>query len=119
MTEDQYEVLVGLARQGIGTADGQREFEVYIRTIEESSGVNRYFLWVRWQELGEVAPANQRFPQDWPPNREIKIERINTPITRAIVDEAVAARSNNPFAVLVTPDPGGELGWSNVDQYFQ
>ena len=118
LTNDQYEQLVGLARQGIGTSAGQNDLNQFLATIEAANNITRYFLWVRWQEIGRIHPVNQPFPENWPPTQEIKIERLTNPITREVVEAAVADRGNNPFNILVTPDPGGVAGWSTIDQYF-
>lgn len=118
ITRAQYEQMVGLARQGITTADGQRELDRFFQTIEQTNNLSRYFLWVRWQEVGQVAPINEPFPAGWPPTQEIKIERLDSPITKELVESVVADRSVNPASILVSEDPGGELGWATIDQYF-
>lgn len=118
MTNDQYEQLVGLARQGIGTTDGQNTLNDFLTPIEMANGITRYFLWVRWQEIGKIHPVNEPFPENWPPTQEIKIERLTNPINREIVDAAVEDRGNDPFNILVTTDPAGVAGWSTIDQYF-
>lgn len=118
MSEAQYEQLAGLARQGVNTAEGQRMLGDFLVGIEEANGITRYFLWVRWQEVGRIHPANQPFPENWPPTQEAKIERLNFPVSRATVEAVVADRSKNPTNILVSEDPGGELGWTSIDQYF-
>lgn len=118
MTDEQYEQLVGLARRGMDANDGQRSLNDFLVTIEESNDIVRYLLWVRWQEVGQVHPVNKPFPDGWPPTQQVKIERLSTPVSRADVEVAVADRGVNPVGILVSEDPGGQLGWSTIDQYF-
>jgi len=118
MSKAQYEQLVGLARQGIPTAEGRRALGDFLVAIERANGIIRHFLWVRWQEVGRIHPANQPFPENWPPTQEVKIERLSIPISRDTVEGVVADRSKNATNILVSEDPGGELGWTSIDQHF-
>lgn len=118
MSEEQYEQLVGLARKGLSDNEAQRMLEDFLRTIEQANGITRYLLWVRWQEVGQIHPVNQPFPDGWPPTQQVRIERLSSPVTRAQVEAVVSSRGINPTGTLVSEDPGGQLGWSTIDQYF-
>lgn len=63
-------------------------------------------------------PPTASFPRTWPPNLRFFLELVTRPIIRADVDAAVKARARNPVNILVTPDPGAELGWVTLDQFF-
>jgi len=120
----EYEALVALARLGTVDSDGNqdpnkaRDLESFLKKIEVSNDINRYFLAVRWQELNEPLPLGTRFPQVWPPTLEDIIQLTTRPICKQDVLDLLTAQAKNPQSVMVTTDPGMELGWTLVDDYF-
>lgn len=129
----QYEGLLALARKdaryaGLVTqaeagaaldSNKARDLESFLRSLEERNGIKRYFLAVRWQEIGVPLKAGIVFPETWPPEYTATIQQFTRPIARADVDVLLASRAVNPQLVMVTTDPGLRLGWTLIDQYFQ
>lgn len=119
LTQEEYESLVALARVGVvNSPNHARELAAFLSTVETRNGITRYFLAVRWQELNKPLDPGVRFPDTWPPTLSATIELITRPISRADVDELLAARAENPTSVMVTNDPGQRLGWTLVNDYF-
>jgi len=118
VTQQQYEALISLARQGATTAEKQRLLEEYLKRIEEANGIVRDFVWVQWQELDQPVPAYARFPETWPPEMRRYIELVTRRVARADVDAVLAAHAKRPTNVLCTRDPAATLGWTAVDDFF-
>jgi hypothetical protein len=124
LDQDEYEALVSLARQGTLDDEGQsrqdeaRALDQWLQLIEQRNGIVRDKLWIQWQEAGEPTPVGTMFPQKWPPERREYIEMTSRRINRADVDAVLAQKATTPVNVLVTPDPGAELGWSTPENYF-
>jgi hypothetical protein len=118
VSQEQYEALVALARLGATTPDAQRQLEAFLVDLEKSNGITRYLLLVQWQEADYALPPTVRFPEVWPPELRKKIERIDRPIAKADVDKVLAANAKKPVNVLVTKDPGGTVGWTQIDAFF-
>ncbi len=118
LTQQQYEALVALSRKGTTNEDETRSLEAFLRSIEKANGIARYFLLVQWQEAHQPLPASTQFPQTWPPEMRAAIEFISRPIARGDVDALLAARAKSPVNVLVTNDPAGIVGWTQLDKYF-
>ena len=118
MSLEDYEALVTFARSDAPSAEKRRSIEAFLRTIEKANGINRYFLWVQWQELGYALPATAVFPEVWPPELRASLERTDRAIARADVDAVLASRATRPTTILVTTDPGAELGWTAIDDFF-
>lgn len=119
LDQQQYEALIALARAGTsGDLEKSRRLDEFLRSIEAANGITRSLLWVRWQEMDQPLPASTRFPEVWPPEREHLIELIGRRVAKADVDAVLAARATKPVNVLVTPDPGARVGWTEVDNYF-
>jgi hypothetical protein len=114
---DEYEALVALARSGVSTTDARRDFESFLGSIEKKNGITRYKLWIQWQEADSPQPT-QRFPESWPPQLRHYLELTTRPIARMDVDAVLKRKARRPVHVLVTPDPGAELGWTPVETYF-
>lgn len=123
-TDPRLRYLVEVARRYVGNDSNKaRSLEAFLKIIEGNNSIVRYYLMVRWQELGEplpsrVAGAATRFPENWPPTLQGYIELLTRPITRSDVDSYVASRANNPVSVMVTSDPGGTVGWTALSDYF-
>lgn len=119
LTEEQFSALSALARRGVeGDEERTRSLDKFLREIEESNGVTRYFLLVRWQELDQPLPPGTNFPETWPPVWQRSLERTDRDIARAEVDTLVSQEATNPTSILVTRDPSGVLGWKTLDQHF-
>lgn len=124
LSQDQYEALIALARQSTVKTDGQidgdkaRALDTFLRSLEAANGITRYILWVQWQEADTRVAPTSRFPAEWPPSLRFKIELLTRPITQDDVNQVLAQRARKPVTVLVTPDPGAELGWTPVESFF-
>lgn len=151
LTTQQYESLVALARKGAELEGTIRMYETdptlrplwekartqygydpnlvrnlerFLRTIEKSNGIQRYFLAVRWTEANQPLPprvksAPTRFPENWPPQLEGTIEFTTRPIARSDVDAFLSSQALKPLSVMVTSDPGKRVGWTELDVYFR
>jgi len=118
MTLEQYEALSWYAREGT-TGDQRRAISTFLRGIEEANSITRHFLWVFWQEAGSALPPTAEFPSNWPPEYSLSIERLDRPVAKADVEEALSTRANKPVNIMVTTDPGAALGWQELDSYFK
>jgi len=110
-----------VARAEAGAALDSRQagdLESFLRSIEERNGIKRYFLAVRWQEIGIPLQTGIRFPETWPPNLTAYIQQFTRAIARSDVDSLLEARAVNPQLVMVTTDPGLRIGWTLLDDYF-
>jgi len=119
LTQEQYETLVALARKGSTTEDQARDTDAFIRTIETKNGITRYYLLVQWQEIDSPLPPGVRFPHVWPPELRASIEFLSRPVAKSDVLSLLKERARQPTNVLVTTDPGGVLGWTKLDEFFQ
>jgi hypothetical protein len=118
MTLEQYEALTYYARYG-RAPDTLRSINAFIQEIEKENGITRSFLWVQWQEADYALPPTARFPDRWPPELRFNIERSDRALARADVEKVLATKAKRPVTVMVTTDPGGELGWIAIDDYFK
>lgn len=120
LNAEQYTALVALARRGAvaeGT-DAILKLEEFLRQTEKQAGVTRFFLWVRWQESKQPLPPTTSFPKTWPPSLQQIIERLDRPIARVDVEAMLKENATSPATVLVTQDPAGQVGWTELDVYF-
>jgi hypothetical protein len=124
LSQEQYEALVSIARLGTQDANGNvlsdkaRNLDAFLKDIEKSNGVTRSSLWIQWQEIDSPLPPTTRFPEVWPPEMRFFLEFISRPIAKTDVQEVVKKKARNPITILVTPDPGAQVGWTPLDQYF-
>jgi hypothetical protein len=150
LTFQEYESLIALARKGAqleGTIkafetdptlrplwekartqygwdpSNVRVLEAFLKSIEASNEISRYFIAVRWTEAGEPLPARvagapTRFPENWPPQLEGTIELLSRRIARSDVDAFLEANARQPLSVMVTVDPGRRVGWTPIDDFF-
>jgi hypothetical protein len=118
MTLEQYESLTYYARYE-RTPDLLRYINAFIKEIETANEITRSFLWVQWQEADYPLPPTARFPDRWPPEMRFNIERTDRALCKADVEKVLATKAKKPVTVLVTVDPGGELGWVPIDDYFR
>jgi hypothetical protein len=118
LTQEEYEALITLARLGAVEPDDSRRLDSFLRGIEKRNGFTRSSLWVQWQEADQALPPTADFPDKWPPEMRFYIEMVTRPIARSDVDQVLQARARKPVNVLVTPDPGALVGWTEVAKYF-
>lgn len=123
LTQQDYEALLGFARAGTLDGAGQvvhdkaLRLEAFLRMIEEKNGVTRDIVWLQWQETGVPLPAGTSFPKRWPPELRVRVELVTRPISRADLEESLAAHAHNPMNVLYTRDPGAVYGWEEFSKY--
>lgn len=130
LTQQQYEALIAFAREGTKDGDGQvlsekaSQLDSFLRLIEEENDVTRDAVWIQWQNASEPLPPTTNFPSVWPPENRFYIEFISTPdnvrkVSRADVDIVLDQKARDPQNVLVTKDPGANVGWTPVDDFFK
>lgn len=119
LEQEEYDALVALAREGATTPERQRAVADYVKMIDQKNGIIRYVLWVQWQEVDSLLPPGTAFPEVWPPELRLKIERTDRQISRADVNYMLSQRATKPVTVMVSPDIGGILGWTLIDDYFR
>ena len=118
MSLEQYEALTYFARQG-QSVETLREISAFLQSIEKDNQITRSFIWVQWQETDYALPPTARFPDKWPPELRFSLERADRPISRADVEQVLSTKAKKPVTILVTTDPGGELGWTPIADYFK
>lgn len=125
LTQEEYETLVAFARRGTLNNDGSTNqdsalgLDAWLRKIEGQNGVNRYAVWVQWQEQDQPLPPTAVFPEKWPPELRAYMELISRPISRIDVEELLKTRARRPMSVLVTKDPAALVGWTELDAFFK
>jgi hypothetical protein len=125
LTREEYEALIAFAREGTKDADGTPIHDKavalsdFLVSIEKKNGITRDAVWVQWQELDQPLPPNTRFPEKWPPEMRIFIEKVLNPVSRVDVDEVLEANAKNPTSILVTRDPGALYGWTELEAFFR
>ena len=120
MTRAQYEQLVSAAKLGAVNASAMAVAVVkdLCATIDDANDIHRHFLMVQWQESDKPDPATDRFPHHWPPQQRQVIYMEDRSITRSDVHTLLSAVARKPVNVLVTVDPLGVCGWTQLDTYF-
>jgi hypothetical protein len=118
LSQQEYEDLVTLAKRTLNTPE-LRAFESSMAVIERRNGIEVSILALRWTEAGSPNPPHYTFPQSWPPEQEAVMRKVGGPITREEVEAELEARAKVPVTVLVSPDPGAELGWTTLDDFFK
>ena len=118
LTQEEYEALIALARRGSLNPDDSRRLDSFLKDIEKRNGFTRYALWVQWQEADQALPPTVNFPDTWPPKLRFYIEMVTRPVALTDVEQVLRARARKPVNVLVTPDPGALVGWTEVSKYF-
>jgi len=84
--------------------------------IDTSNSVKRFFLYIRWQDLGGRAPTPIELGKGWPVNQTFQLE-LDRAITRADVNTVLSTNASNPVTIMVTPDRAGNVGWYLIDDY--
>lgn len=124
LSQEQYEALIALARRGTQLPDGTfdqakvTQLEAFLRSIEKANGIQRFALWIRWQNPTAPLPPRTNFPKTWPPNLSFYLEFLSRPITQQDVLDIVNQRTPNATNIMVTPDPAALLGWTQLSAYF-
>lgn len=118
MSSEQYMALIALARVGVANAEQARTLEAFLEDIDANNNVTRYVLLVQWQELDSPIPPGTKFPEKWPPELRLFIERTDRPVAKSDVLTAVSKRAKNPHNLLVTRDSAGIVGWTQLDKFF-
>lgn len=119
MTLEQYGALVYQARQGVKNQDEALALSQFLASIDKDNGIQRFTLWVRWQDLGApIAPGLRDLSANWPPGMEGSIERTDRPVAKADVLEYLAQKTRKWGQVLVTRDPAKRVGWTELEVYF-
>jgi hypothetical protein len=106
----QYDALITAALAG-NTDEVRRIRDI----IDNNNGVRRYFLFIRWQDIGGQAPRRIEFVA-WPTDATYQLE-LDRPITREDVDAVLNLNATNPVSVMVTPDRQGNVGWTLLGDY--
>lgn len=111
ITRNQYDALIAAA------LDKNTSEVLRLRSIiDKQNDIKRYFLNVRWQDVGGEPPPRVSFSAGWPPMSTYKIE-LERKIVRSDVEDVLRTQAANPQLVLVTPDPNAEVGWTEIDEY--
>ena len=111
ITRSQYEALLATASLASPQVADQLRLE-----IDAANGITRYFLYIRWQDVGGKAPPRIELGKGWPPAQTYKLE-LERRIARLDVDEVLRNNAVNPVSIMVTPDRQGVLGWTLIDDY--
>lgn len=83
--------------------------------VDQANGIRRYFLSIRWQDVGGRPPPRAEI-MNWPKDQTYLLE-LDRPISRADVDQVLAQKARNPVSVMVTPDRQGRVGWTLLGDY--
>jgi len=115
LKQAQYDKLMYYAQIGAAGAGSLQQFEELRQAIETDNGIKTYVLVVSYQEVPlEPAPFNVLAP--YPPGVR-KTLRLSRPITRQDVDDALRNVATTDELTLVTPDPLGVVGWTQLGAY--
>lgn len=117
LTLEEYQALIFFVRASADT-DKKRQVQAMLAEAEIRNGVSRHMLVVQWQEAGYALPPNARFPDVWPPELRVTVERTDRPLCKADIEAVLQSRARRPLSILVTTDPAGLLGWTSIDDYF-
>jgi hypothetical protein len=111
MSRANYETLLTAALAGNAAAANEVS-----TVVDRENSIRRYVLHVRWINVGGQGPSRVELGRGWPPESTYVI-RAESPISRLQVDEVLAQNATNPISVMVTRDPNGVVGWTEVDVY--
>lgn len=84
--------------------------------IDKANGIKRYFLFIRWQDVGGQPPPRIELGKGWPPKQTYQLEQ-DRPITREDVDVVLQQQAINPVGTQVTPDRSGVVGWTLLPDF--
>jgi uncharacterized protein (DUF2236 family) len=116
LKQAQYDKLMYYAQIGAVGAEALQQFEELRQSIETDNGIKTYVLMVLYQEV-PLAPAPVNIGvESYPPGVRLEL-RLNRPITRQDVDDALRDVATTEELTLVTPDPRGVVGWTQLSAY--
>lgn len=115
LKDSQYATLMLYAETGASGQGKLTEFETLRQSIETDNGIKTYVLVLSYQEV-PVVPAPVNTTGAYPPGSR-KTLRLTRPITRQDVDDALRDVATTEELTLVTPDPLGVVGWSQLSDY--
>ena len=124
LTIEEYEALIALAAQSAINADGSVDQQkantlaAFLKKIELENNITRSSLWIRWQDPTAPLPPGVRFPETWPPTLQFFLQLITRPIAKTDVQALVNAKTANAINIMVTPDPAGLVGWTQLAAFF-
>ena len=99
-----------------GSTTGMKDM---LDEIDETNGLTRYYLWVRWLDRSAPRYDGADPVLNWPPQEETDEPFIAySPFTQAFVEEYVAAQTSDYAYILVTDDSAGQAGWKELDVFF-
>jgi hypothetical protein len=113
MSRDQYELLLQYAE---GTRTSDTVLTDLKKKIDTANGVKRFFLLIRWMESGGAPPTRIEIGLGWPPTQQFEL-RMDRAISRDDVDIVLRTQATRPVSPVVTTDPGGTLGWTELDAW--
>ncbi len=123
LSQEDYEALISLAQAGAQALDPTSpgkitELDRFLKKIEQNNGIVRYSLFIRWQDPTAPLPPGTNFPLTWPPTLQYFLQFISRPIALTDVMTVVNARTPNAVNIMVTPDPAGVVGWTQLSAWF-
>lgn len=110
LTDNQYNSLI-LAARGDTTIDVDK----LERAINQANDIKRFNLWIRWYTVG----GSTALPFDldnWPADQQYRLIQTRA-IAREDVDAVLRANGQNAIDPMVTFDPRGKVGWTELDVY--
>ena len=110
-----YSVLVELALSS--ASRDVAKVRAFVDQIDRSNGITRDAVLVRWTEADNPPPTT-RFPTEWPPKQERKVETIGRPVSKKDIQDMLSANARKPSIVLVTRDLKGAAGWTELVVMF-
>lgn len=111
ITRPQYDALMTAALAG-NTTEVSRLRDI----IDKANSIKRYYLSIRWQDVGGRPPPRIELGRGWPSDQTFLLE-LDRPIARSDVDAVLTQQATNPTSVMVTPDRAGNVGWTLIDDY--
>jgi hypothetical protein len=114
MQRTEYDALLAASKAAVDAGASELDYLALRRTIDEANSITRYFLLIRWVELGAQQPT--QLGQPWPPEQEFALE-LERPIVRDDVDQVLADQAIEPVTVLVTKDRNGNVGLTALDDW--
>ncbi len=111
MSRDQYELLLQYAT---GTRTADSVLDALKKKIDTANSVKRFFLFIRWMESGGAPPTRIEIGNGWPPTQQFELH-MDRAISRDDVDTVLRTQAIRPVSPVVTTDPGGTLGWTELD----
>ena len=93
------------------------ELNVLFDRVDKANSLTRYYLYAKWMDGAAKRPGPDDEFEDWPPWVSEWFVQYEA-FTRAFVEDYVATRTDNAIYTLVTDDPEGEVGWYELEDFF-